>query len=431
MTNETTATEAPEVVWRRVERAAGIAPRILLYGPPGTGKSYLARNAGRPEHVYPVILTPDTPAAEIRGHYVPTETGGFRWADGPGIAAWRTGGRLVLDEIHRAADDAYAFLLALLDDVETAEMTLATTGETLRPTEGFQVFATSNDPPDMLPEALQDRFPVTVEVHGVHPDAVAALPDDLQRMAVDLGAHPNPERRIGLRAIKEYGRLRPVLGEEDAATLVFGARSADILDALRVASAPSPDPEPSPAPENETAFVELHAAAVDNGYCDPCAKDFARTGGDNYGAQCSAAGCPNMNPAFAGLNADDDEADPTPDELRAAAVDNGYCGPCADDFARTGGEDYGESCSEPGCPNIAPEYDEADEYEDPEFPSSYATCVSRGHDRGLYREARDRGYCGPCANDHARLMGGGYGMPCGTEGCPNQETDATREDENR
>jgi MoxR-like ATPase len=59
-------------VWELVASVIQHSRSTLLYGPPGTGKSHAAHTAdrdGRP--LFTVTMTPDTPAAELRGHYVP------------------------------------------------------------------------------------------------------------------------------------------------------------------------------------------------------------------------------------------------------------------------------------------------------------------------------------------------------------------------
>lgn len=233
---------SPEEMWGLVESAAPHARRVLLYGPPGTGKSYLARTAGitDAEKVYPVIVHTDLPAAELRGHFVPQKEGGLKWMDGPATSAWRVGGRLVLDEIDKASDDALSFLLGVLDDTATAKLVLGTTGEILTPHPDFTVWATMNGEPEDLPPALLDRFPVAVRIEAPHPNAVKCLPADLQEIARNLACTPDPERRVGIRAFLEFANLRELLGFETAAMLVFGNRAAEIEQALRLAKAADP-----------------------------------------------------------------------------------------------------------------------------------------------------------------------------------------------
>jgi MoxR-like ATPase len=184
--------------------------------------------------VLAVTLTEDTPAAELRGHWVPAG-GDFRWQDGPTIAAWRGGHRLGLDEIDRASGAALTWLMGILDDFPTAMLTLPS-GETLRPHSRFSVVATMNgDPAVDLRPALRDRFPVAIHVDAIHPAALAQLPDDLRAVAMTTTFAAEPDRQASVRRWQEFARLREHLGEEMAARACFDPRAEELLTALRVA----------------------------------------------------------------------------------------------------------------------------------------------------------------------------------------------------
>ena len=76
-------------VWDLAESVVEHSCTTLLHGPSGTGESHAAHGVdlvGRA--LYRVTLTPETPAAELRGHHVPVGSE-FRWQDGPAIRAWR------------------------------------------------------------------------------------------------------------------------------------------------------------------------------------------------------------------------------------------------------------------------------------------------------------------------------------------------------
>lgn len=223
--------------WSLIDAVIGLTDRALLYGPPGTGKSFAASRAGlssSKQPVYIITLTDETPGAELRGHYVPVD-GNFKWQDGPAIAAWRSGGRLVINEIQRASGDALGVLLAITDDASVAGMTLPS-GELVRPSPGFSIVATMNgNPADHLDEAMRSRFPVTIEVEDVHPEAIAQLPDDLQGPAA-AAVKAEPERRVTIRSWNAFAHLRKEVGPELAAQAIFGDSADDVLNSLKLAA---------------------------------------------------------------------------------------------------------------------------------------------------------------------------------------------------
>jgi len=220
-------------IWELVEKVIAHSRTVLVYGPPGTGKSFAAHAAnlaGR--QLFSVTLTEESPAAELRGHFVP-QGSQFVWQDGPALKAWRFGGRLVINEIDHASADCLSFLLNCLDSQETACLTLPT-GEMVKPHPQFQAVATMNGKPEDLPEALRDRFPCTLEINEAHGEAIKSLPADLQQAAAG-SIVADPARRITLRAWKCFADLRDKIGAEAAALAVFNSRAGDILDGLKIA----------------------------------------------------------------------------------------------------------------------------------------------------------------------------------------------------
>lgn len=205
----------------------------LLYGPPGTGKSYLAQT-GAGDDFYNITLTPETPAAELRGHYHP-RGGEFVWQDGPIVAAMRRGCRVVLNEVDHAGGDTLSFLLAALDNRESCRITLPS-GETIRPAAGFHAVATMNGKPADLHSALRDRFSAAVEIDAVNPSAVDALPEDLRNAARGTVSNFDDGERITLRAWLAFADLRGAIGEKVAAQAVFGRDWQAVLDSLKVAA---------------------------------------------------------------------------------------------------------------------------------------------------------------------------------------------------
>lgn len=205
---------------------------VLMYGPPGTGKSFAAQFGANGGNVRNITITPDTAAAELRGHYHPV-AGEFVWRDGPIVAAMRDGSRVVLNEVDHAGGDVLSFLIAALDNRESAAITLPS-GETVRPAAGFQVVGTMNGKPEDLIPALRDRFAAAVEITEPHPDAIEALPADLRNAA--RGATPGGDGPT-LRAWLAFAALRVSIGcPETAAQAVFGADWRAILDSLAVAA---------------------------------------------------------------------------------------------------------------------------------------------------------------------------------------------------
>ena len=214
--------------WRLLAAAGASLPRVLLYGPPGTGKTYIATHAGiaDPDRVYRVNMTEDTPAAELRGHYVPAGSE-WVWQDGPAMTAFRHGGRLVVDEITRASDDALSFMLALLDG---HKITLPD-GTSVFPHPEFSVWATTNDTITALTDALADRFVIRVECKAVNPEALRLLPAALQE-AVRTGPGNGG---VTQREAMEFTRLLPVVGPSAAARLIWEKRGRDLLASLKLA----------------------------------------------------------------------------------------------------------------------------------------------------------------------------------------------------
>ena len=226
--------------WELVAAAIGNADRVLLYGPPGTGKTYAAAtnkvglNMDGDPNVYQITMTEDTASANLEGFYKPSSDGGFEWHDGIAIQAWRTGGRLVINEIDHASPDAMTFLHAILDDKDIAQLTLNNDNkETVRPEPGFTVIATTNSLPESLPMALKDRFPVKINVDKIHPIALERFPKSWRNTISDTSLSMDSEQRLSIRAWREFFDLiSKGLDKREAGYLIFGERADELMDAI-------------------------------------------------------------------------------------------------------------------------------------------------------------------------------------------------------
>ena len=217
--------------------SAGI-DRVILYGPPGTGKTYAALNFAATDAGYErLVCTEDLTTAEVLGCWIPMGEGRWIWNEGPAIRAWRTGARLVVDEVDRASGDVLSLLLAMTDTEGSSSWKHPLTGEVVTPHADFSVVMTTNlERLEELPVALRDRFPVAIRINQPHPTAVAMLSSDLRRMALN-GSTAEGSRRVSLRSFYAFDTLRAAHGNERAAELIFGESNAQaFLDALTISS---------------------------------------------------------------------------------------------------------------------------------------------------------------------------------------------------
>lgn len=200
---------------------------MYVYGPPGVGKTYTATRSGlKGRNVYSITLTPETPAAELRGFFVPKDRE-FVWHDGPFVRAMREGARVVINEVSHASHDVLAILYPVLEGKDTAALTLPDS-TTVVPADGFQVICTDNMPPDELTEALRDRFNSIMEINQPHPDSINSLRPALKRAALKC-LEMEDDRRVSMRAWIQVSKLEEKMGTETAFRAVFGQEKGQEL----------------------------------------------------------------------------------------------------------------------------------------------------------------------------------------------------------
>lgn len=241
--NKQVITKIASNCWNLANLAMFTDRRVLLWGPAGTGKTFAAQRVGvQPEQpVVTVTLTDETSAADLLGYYINTPDG-YRWQDGPAMFAWRTGARLVLNEIDHASGDATAALYAILDDSPSAYIRLAN-GEEMRPHANFTCVATSNVKPEeaLRGEGMNSRLGTAVHITEPHPDSLSRFPEPARKAILGLVNHPDPKERLTPRAFDSFYRIVSKLPagftEVDAANVVFGpGRGRAIMDSLCVSA---------------------------------------------------------------------------------------------------------------------------------------------------------------------------------------------------
>lgn len=218
--------------WKLIELALEHVNQIYLKGKPGMGKTYAALHYGlngRPVSV--ITLTPDMPAAELRGMFIPKD-GRFEWFDGVATREARRGGRLVINEVTNGSSDCMAFLFPILEDITTAKITLPT-GETVQAHPNFQVVATDNRPFEALEEPLQSRF-VPFLCDEPHPNALDQIPKSARKLVYDSICTNNASQRYSLRHWTKFFELSKKIGAELAAEIIFKDRATDMSRGLEV-----------------------------------------------------------------------------------------------------------------------------------------------------------------------------------------------------
>jgi len=211
--------------------------RVLLYGAPGTGKTYFGLNYGNVTNAYRLVCTDEMTDGDMVGKYRQHDNGIWRFEEGVALKAWRTGGRLVVDEINRVNGDVESRLMAIIDTVASSSFENPDTGEIITPQPGFSVVATMNGYPDDLSPAVRDRLVVRVEITEAHPDAINALPTHLRELAKHYTSDDAIDR-YSLRSFLAFHQLTQQSGNiEQSAYATLPAIAESIIDASKLLEA--------------------------------------------------------------------------------------------------------------------------------------------------------------------------------------------------
>lgn len=221
--------------WHLIEQILQerICSTIYLSGTPGVGKTFLALQAGRAGKTFNQTLNEDLAVQELMGVWAPSANG-ITWTPGPIIQAMENGGMLILNEIHRASAAVQDFLLGVLDNSESAGITLPT-GRYVPRSSDLIIVATANEGIECLSPALASRFEISMILPGPNPALIARLDskiNGLGKLVENSYSDPDSEP-ISPRAALSFARLASRMDSQKAAMLAFGTRAPDILAALK------------------------------------------------------------------------------------------------------------------------------------------------------------------------------------------------------
>lgn len=209
--------------------------RICLHGKAGIGKTYTAQTSHlTAAGVYKIACVDDMTTGQIEGMWKPSRDG-WEFHEGAAVKAWRSGGRLLIDEIDKASGEVLGALLQFCDSEGSARWEHPDTREVVTPAAGFTVVITTNAHPNSLSEPLRDRFPVAIDINEAHPEAIALLPKWLQEPARQL-CRANDDERLSLRAFFAIAHLSNSLGIPRAVELVAPQHAETLTTAAAVSA---------------------------------------------------------------------------------------------------------------------------------------------------------------------------------------------------
>lgn len=229
--------------WETIEKLMRASRVVYLWGPPGIGKTYTAKSilGG-----YVITMSEDMVLQELLGTWIP----GDRWTfvKGAFVLALEQSS-LIINEIDKASFSVKDALLAILDSSESCEIVLPNS-EVVRPHPEFKTVITSNQPPDSLDIALQDRFDVVLYVNVPHPNAIERIREacksveqkvegcNIRKFAdVVNKSWKDPERGISIRKAFSFINLIQKGIDIDAAGMaVFQGEFEEIKTLLQIDS---------------------------------------------------------------------------------------------------------------------------------------------------------------------------------------------------
>lgn len=215
---------------------SGKKARILLIGPPGTGKSKTSLVVTNTSNR--VTFTEGMGIEDLLGMYQLID-GSTVWCDGPVVTAMRKGEAILFDEVDHTPTEIQSALYGWIDDQPHATLP---NGEIVNASNGYCVIGTTNSNITSLPEAIFDRFDAVLLATTPHPDALRSLADKSMEDLVSnhfRGLPDTPWKWSGkptFRRVRSFQELKPVLGENNAAKVVFGDAGKEVLSILTTSS---------------------------------------------------------------------------------------------------------------------------------------------------------------------------------------------------
>ena len=215
--------------WGVLLRLLMLPRPVCMESVPGLGKTFVcpevaaAMDSGYVRH----INHPGGMGDELKGGYMPDESGAFSPNPGPiTVCTDYNGGEgacFLADEIDKSSDECLAIYQGFAD-----RNGFSFGSEFIAWTDKTRFWAATNYSRDILPEALADRF-TWVKIEPPNPNAILALPTDLQAAAQQTAALADSSRRISMREWYAFADYRESMGEHDAAAVVWPERATDII----------------------------------------------------------------------------------------------------------------------------------------------------------------------------------------------------------